>query len=294
MLRSFLILSFVLPALVLTCAAQEAPYFVTYDHHMEEPGNAEVEVMSTAGLPRDGAPAYIAPWMEVEYGVKGWWTSEFYLEGQHTRADSTIFTGWRVENRFRLLAREHAVNPVLYLEYENINEASRIQKEVMGHASGDDGFETNAVLRSEIAREIEGKLILSSHVHDWNISENFMFEKNLSSAEPFEFGYSVGVARPLSRMVSANECRFCRENFIAGVEAYGGLGDVEAFGFRKTAQYVAPVIAWRVAESATLKFSPAFGITDGAARSLIRFGYSYEFSGVRDGIKRLFARKKAE
>ena len=44
--------------------------------------------------------------------------TEFYLEGQSTRGDSTIFTGWRLENRFRSLAREHPINPVLYLEYE--------------------------------------------------------------------------------------------------------------------------------------------------------------------------------
>ena len=34
--------------------AQEAPYFVTYDHHLEEPGNLEIETSATAGVPRSG------------------------------------------------------------------------------------------------------------------------------------------------------------------------------------------------------------------------------------------------
>lgn len=60
---------------------------------------------------------------ELEYGVKGWWTSEFYLDGQTTAGETTLFTGYRIENRFRILPREHWINPVLYVELENINGA---------------------------------------------------------------------------------------------------------------------------------------------------------------------------
>ena len=111
--------------------AQERPYFVTYDHYLEEPGNLEIAVANTSGFPRDGAARH-APWLELEYGVTGWWTAELYLEGVTTRRDGSAFTGWRWENRFRPLKGEHRVNPVLYVEYESINEASRIQKEVVG------------------------------------------------------------------------------------------------------------------------------------------------------------------
>src|SRR4029077_442042 len=110
----------------------ESPYFVTYDHHLEEPGNLEVETFSTMGIPRAGQHFYAAPYMELEYGVTGRWTSELYLEGQGTAGDSAVFTGWRLENRFRPLTREHWINPVLFLEYEDINEASRILKEITG------------------------------------------------------------------------------------------------------------------------------------------------------------------
>ncbi len=153
----------------LVCSnAQEDPYFVTYTHHMEEPGNLEIEVSSTTDVPRSGQRFYFAPYTEFEYGVTARWTAELYLEGQSTWDDSTIFTGWRLENRFKPLKREHWINPVLYLEYEDINEADRIQKEVEGGAP--DLSSPNSLLRQIKDHELESKLILSSNVHDWNLA----------------------------------------------------------------------------------------------------------------------------
>ena len=258
--------------------AQESPYIVTYDHHLEEPGNLEIETYTTLGIPRSNQSFYAAPWMEIEYGVTGRWTSEFYLEGQGTAGDSAVFTGWRWENRFRPLKREHWINPVLYLEYENTSEASRIQKEIVGGAP--DVESPNSDLQSTKNHELEGKLILSSTVHDWNIAGNFITEKNLSRGEGFEFGYAFGFSRPLATLASGTPCRFCRENFIAGVEFYGGLGSTEdGVGVRDTAHYVAPVLSWQVSENASIHFSPGIALTGQGSPVLIRFGYSYEVRG---------------
>jgi hypothetical protein len=147
--------------------AQEAPYFVTYDHHLEEPGNLEIAIWSTIGIPRSGQNLFVAPFAEFEYGVTGRWTTELYLEGQGTPGDSAVFTGWRLENRFRPLKREHWINPILYFEYEGINEATKILKEVVGNA--EISSERNAELAAVHAHEIEAKLILSSNFHDWNL-----------------------------------------------------------------------------------------------------------------------------
>ncbi len=269
--------------------AQDKPYFVTYDHHLEEPGNLEISLSNNFGIPRSGQPAFAAPLLELEYGVKGWWTTEFYLEGQSREKDSTIFTGWRLENRFRPLAREHRINPVLYFEFENINEASRIMKEIVGHANSFD--EPNAELRREHARELETKLILSSTVHDWNISENFIVEKNLTEDEGFEFGYALGVWRPLTTIVSGKNCRFCRENFIAGLELYGGLGSTEQFGFHDTAHYLGPVIRWRITDDSSVSFEPAFGLTKGSNPVLLRVAYRYEIEGFGRKVASLFRGK---
>jgi hypothetical protein len=274
---------------VLPCSAQESPYFVTYDHHLEEPGNLEIEVSSTTDVPRSGQRFYFAPWTEFEYGVTARWTTELYLEGQSTWDDSTIFTGWRLENRFRPLKREHWVNPVLYLEYENLNEASRIQKELEGSAP--DVSSPNSVLRAIKVRELETKLILSSDVHDWNLAGNFIVAKNFSQSEGVEFGYSFGFSRPLATMASGSNCRLCLENFSAGMEIYGGLGSTLAFGLHDTAQYAAPVFAWLISDNATLRFSPGIGLTHESSPVLFRFGYNYEIQGLGSKLSRLFGGK---
>jgi hypothetical protein len=273
----------------ISAQAQESPYFVTYDHHLEEPGNLEIETSSTAGIPRHGQHFFFAPYVELEYGLTGRWTSELYLEGQSTAGDSTIFTGWRIENRFRPLAREHRINPVLYLEYENINEASRIQKEIVGTAP--ELNESNAGARANRAHELETKLILSSTAHNWNVAENFIVEKNLSENEGFELGYALAVARPLATLASGKNCRLCRENFVAGLELYGGLGSTHGFGLHDTAHYLAPTISWQISDNSSLRFSPGIGLTQGSSPALLRFGYSYEIRGFSTKLARRFGAK---
>jgi hypothetical protein len=216
--------------------AQESPYIVTYDHYLEEPGNLEVEYFSTFGTQRGGNP-FVADWMEFEYGVKAWWTTEFYIDGQSTFSDSTLFTGFRWENRFRLLQHEHFINPVFYMEYEQINDADKILKEVEGHDVESDNAEPNALARRDLNHELELKLLLSKTFNGWNFAVNPLFTKNLLPSEPWEFGYAIGASRPLSLNASANACNFCRENFIAGLELYGGLGDTESFGLHETSHF---------------------------------------------------------
>lgn len=274
----------------LGCRAQESPYFVTYDHHMEEPGNLEIETYTTMGIPRSGQHFYAAPYMELEYGVTGRWTSELYLEGQGTTGDSAVFTGWRLENRFRPFKREHWINPVLYLEYERTSEASRIQKEIVG--GGPDVTSPNSELQSTKNHELETKLILSGTSHDWNIAGNFIVEKNLSESEGFEFGYAFGVARPLSSLASGEACRLCRENFIAGLELYGGLGSTEdGFSVHDTAHYAAPVVSWQVSDNGSIHFSPSFALTHEGSPVLLRVGYSYEIRRFGSKLAQFFGGK---
>jgi hypothetical protein len=261
---------------VVACSAeaQERAYFVTYDHYLEEPGNLEIAVANTTGLPKNGHAAYSAPWLELEYGFTGWWTAELYLEGVTTRGDGNAFVGWRWENRFRPFRGEHRLNPVLYVEYENTNEASRIQKEIVG--SGGITFEPIQELRRVHTHELEGKLILSSVAGVWNVSENLIVEKNLSEDEGIEFGYSVGVSRPIGTLASGATCHFCAENFVIGAEAYGGLGSTEAFASSEQRHYLAPVLGWHVTPRTTIRASAGFGLTGTSDRMLLRVGVSYE------------------
>lgn len=259
---------------VASASAQERAYFVTYDHYLEERGNLEVAVASTTGFPKHNQSIYTAPWLELEMGVTGWWTTELYLEGVAAGNDGSAFTGWRLENRFRPLRNEHRINPVLYVEYENVNEASRIQKEIVG--AGSLTFEPIDVLKQTHAHELEGKLIVSSAIGAWNVSENFIVEKNLSESEGFEFGYSVGVSRHLGALARATSCRVCAENFVIAVELYGGLGSTEGFEGGEQRHYLAPAIGWRTSTRTTLKASVGFGLTEASDHALLRVGFDYE------------------
>ena len=260
---------------VIRSAAQEPVYFVTYSHDMEEPGNLEISLKGVQGSPKYGNP-FVSETMELEYGAKAWWTTEFYLSGEHVSNDSTIFNGFRWENRFRPLLREHFINPVLYIEYENNNQADRSLLEVVGHDNISDLLLTNAQGRSETEREMELKLILSSNTHGWNVSENFITEKAMNELQPWEFGYALGVSRPLTLAAGARSCFFCRENFSAGAELYGGLGDLNDFGLRQTSHYAGPTIGFNVPRGPTVSFSPNFGLNDNSVGVLYRFTVSYE------------------
>jgi hypothetical protein len=255
--------------------AGEGPFFITYTHQMEEPGNLEVAIKSVTGKPSNGV-RFIGSSTEFEYGVKGWWTTELYLDGQATRGEGGGFAGYRWENRFRLLPREHWINPVLYVEFENINGANRSLLEIVNHDGQDDLAVPVAEARHEKKREIEAKLILSSYFRGWTIAENFIAEKNVRH-EPYEFGYAVGASRPLALAAKPDRCNFCGENFQAGVEIYGGLGTHADFGLHGTSHYVAPTVAWTLANGTTFRVSPGFGVTETSARLLLRFGVSYEF-----------------
>lgn len=267
--------------------AQESPYIVTYDHHLEEPGNLEVEYFSTFGTQRAGNDFH-AYWIEFEYGATAWWTTEFYLDGQTTFHDSALFTGFRWENRFRPLKTEYFINPVLYVEYENISEADKIVKEVEGHDVADDHADPNAILRLGRNHELEFKLILSKDLKGWNFAVNPLATKNLSPNNPWEFGYAAGLSHPLALKASPQRCTFCRENFIAGVELYGGLGDAQSFGLHDTSHYLAPAMAWNLPSGWTVRLSPGFGLNHNSHGLLLRWGLSREFPGIGEIVRGLF------
>ena len=277
------------PALALICAvttcfaaprarAQETPYFVAYSHHLEEPGNLEVEVYSNYGTQKGGND-FIAPWMELEYGVTGWWTTEFYLDSQTTFNESTVFTGFRWENRFRPLTEEHWINPVLYIEYENTNGADKTLKEIVGFDNQFDQAVPNSEAVREHDHEIEMKLILSSDYKGWNFSENFITEKNLSSG-PWEFGYALGASRPFRLAATSAPCNFCAENFILGAEMYGGLGTTSQLTLHGTSHYLAPIVAWQLPRGVNFTLSPGFGLNQNSHTLILRWGVSYEFAGI--------------
>jgi hypothetical protein len=268
--------------------AQEKPYFVTYSSDLEEPGNLEVALKGLTASPKD-ANSFVSPTIELEYGATAWWTTEVYGQGQATENDSTVFTGFRWENRFKPLPSEHWINPVLYVEYERVSNADKSILEITGH-DGISRFQVNnGQTHGIIEKSIEGKLILSSNFKGWNVSENIIAEKNISN-EPWEFGYSLGAARPLVLIASPRKCYLCLQNIDAGAELYGGLGDRYSFGLKQTSQYAGPTFGYRPPKGPTVSFAPQFGLNDNSLGVLWRFKVSYEVQQIRD----IFRKKDAQ
>jgi len=97
---------------------------------------------------------------------------------------------------------------------------------------------------------------------------------------PVEFGYAVGASRPLALKASAQKCNFCRENFSAGVEMYGDLGDTISPGLHETSHYLAPAAAWNLPSGWTFRVSPGFGLNDNSHRLLIVGAYPGNLLGL--------------
>jgi hypothetical protein len=73
-------------------------------------------------------------------------------------------------------------------------------------------------------------------------------------------------------------CRLCRENFVAGIEAYGGLGTSLERSLSDTRHFIAPVVSWRLPNRSTIKASTAFGLSEASERYLFRIGCAFEVS----------------
>jgi hypothetical protein len=262
-------------------------YFITYDHYMEEVDALEIGTSPVLGRAHD-LNSFVGDWNEFEYGATKWWTSEFYIDWQHTQHEGSLFTGFRFENRFRPFLETRRVNPVLYVEYEHLNGADKTLKEVVGFDSKADLEEPNSETRQEREHEFETKLILSSDFGEWNLAENFIGVKNLHEGV-WEFGYTAGLSRPLAA-VTGNRCTFCAERFAAGVEVYGGLGEWGKFTLRGTSQYIAPLLVWRLPSETTIRVSPGWGLTDQSVGTLFRIGITQEFDGIGRRIGKLFGR----
>ena len=142
-------------------------------------------------------------------------------------------------------------------QFENINGADKNLLEVVAQDGEGDLTEPNSETRPEKKRELEAKLILGSYFKGWTFAENFIAEKNIRH-EPFEFGYAIGVSRPLALAARPDRCNLCLENFQAGVEIYGGLGTHEHFGLDGTSHYVAPTLAWTAANGMRFTVAPTW------------------------------------
>ena len=119
-------------AIALTCLLPHAQAlagndanFVLYNHHTEEKGETEVNAFSDFSRGAAGDPRYWAQLIEIERAVTDRWTAAVYFDWQKTDGEPYHFGGWRIENRYRLFEYGAFLNPVLYVEYENLKPARK-------------------------------------------------------------------------------------------------------------------------------------------------------------------------
>ncbi len=162
--------------------------FVLYNHHTEPKGTAAFMVMTDLSTDVEGEPAYKATMIEFEYGVTDWWAFEFMAEGQQTDGDDFVNTGWRLENRFRLLPYGAFLNPVIYTEYESLKPETKYLMEVSGRT---DTPEPAGPEKDE--RIFETRLILGQDVTDrLNVAFDWINETDTRTGDT-AFGYAFGL-----------------------------------------------------------------------------------------------------
>jgi hypothetical protein len=61
---------------------------------------------------------------------------------------------------------------------------------------------------------------------------------------------------------------------------YGGLGDLNSFGWKQTSQYLAPTVSFDIPMGPTITFSPSFGLNANSVGVLYRFKVSYEIQQI--------------
>ena len=250
--------------------------FVTYNHHMAEQGEKEISLYSDfsyAGV-EDG---YSAQLLELEYGVTDLWTASLYFEGVAADGEPYEFGGWRFENRVRLFKQDVLFNPVLYVEYEQLEPEHRYKRAVTGRtdAHEEEGED------EETEHELETKLLLGQDLSKrLDVAFNWINEVNFDSGK-WEFGYATGINYVLfddDDLVSTASCGL--EEVKLGLEMYGGLGDSDdglTFNWNKTEQYAGINLSGEFKGGVELGVGVALGLTDDSEDAIVRTRLSYEF-----------------
>jgi len=248
--------------------------FVLYNHHTEEAGEIEVMFMNDTGQEADST-RYAAQMVEVEIGVTDRWTTGFMVEGQTTFGEGGYhFTGFRWENRYRVFEYGKFLNPVLYIEYEDLGEDTKYAMEVSGREDAAAKTKTR-----ERERVLETRLILGHDFTDrFNVAFNWLNESDLDTGVT-AFGYAVGLNYALPRVTLAEGAHGLHAGVVLGIEAFGGLGDSDkgiTADTGVTQHYIAPNIMLHLTDRTMVKFGGAVGLTD-VSQDIFRMAVAYKF-----------------
>lgn len=261
-------------------------YFVAYNHKFKR-GEKEFMFMTDFTRPstlhrEDGQSDYTSQMVEFEWQFTDRFASELMIEGYQDGRGSREYTGFRLENRFKLFKEEVLFNPVVYMEYEHLKTSTRFKMETSGWvlppyvapAEGEDPYE----------RILETRLILSQDFGATNVAFNWINESDLRRGGT-DFGYAMGVMRLLDPEGHEGHSGGHHEHGMSfslgglGLEAYGGLGNQRKLDLRPNRQehYMGPVVMFHLGHERMLHLGVAKGLSKTSDPLLVRFALSIEF-----------------
>lgn len=261
-------------------------YFVTYSSDIEE-GEIELMLMNDITAPSEfrrseGQGNYLSHMIELEYAPTQQFATEFMIEWfEDLETSAKKFTGFRWENRYRLFKDPVPLNPMIYVEYEDLDPETRFKMEVSGWVRPpykDDEPEPDR------ERIMETRLVLSQNFGPFNVAANWINETDLENGHT-AFGYAAGVMwmNHSSENHSASKGHEDHEGHETGkaglgLEMYGGLGDTKAFAINRQRQehYLGPIFMYHIDSHWMIHSQLAIGLSK-ASDNLVRFNVGYEF-----------------
>lgn len=270
------------------------PYFSTINYPAEE-HSLMLMALSDFQSARYGNDFFTAMLM-AEYGITRRWTVGAMVEGQKIAGLPVTYGGLRVSTYFHLFGDDRFLNLTLYGEYEDLNGASLYKMEVAGFGP-EDLIEPLALARNTPDRTFEQRLII---YHDWNrLNATFNFVRETALQAPFsnDYGYALGLFlmpspmdTSMGEMSRMNEPPVLSINRLGyGLEIIGALGNNRQFGFDWNAQqhYLGAVLMYTISSSWSLRFEPAFGLSNVSDPFMLRTGLAYMFETSTSGTMQM-------
>lgn len=246
---------------------------VLYHHHTHKAGEQEIKLLNDLGQD-DESHTYIANLLEYELSVTDRWVLEFYPESYiDLDQGAWKFSGFRVENRWRLFKQGTFINPVLYVEYADLQSDHHFLREVVGFANESEEGEAAGITERE--KELETRLILGRDFAEGRLRVNFnLINESEFGHGSFEFGYAVGFTYKLKSSGDENN-----HGVTLGIEMYGGLGDTES-GLTAdpslTRHFLALNFKVKLSEKWEIQFGGHAGLTDDT-QHILRSGLACAF-----------------
>ncbi len=295
---ALVVLTILLPIqnLDLFLALADEGYITTYDHHIM-PGELELMIMNDFTAPsnikrdKDGHGNYFSQMLELEYAPTSQLAFEFMAEGfEDVENGEGKFTGFRYEARYKLFKDEVPLNPVAYVEYEDLHLKTRYKMEVSGWVDPPYDEEGDQPDRERI---LESRLILSQDIGAWNIAFNWINESDLNSGVT-AFGYSLGLLCRVPQFLAQmgyghpghvhkkDSNAHLHQKFIEptafSFELFGALGDTKSFGLQPSRQehYFQPSIMFHVGKNTMVNIGIGIGLTK-ASDNMVRTSLGWMF-----------------